>query len=121
MNRLMQQGWIEQFRTYNDTGNYWLGLSRDFWQWHELNGITQPMYYTAWGEGQPNMFNQTCLSLNKNMGYKWNDKSCNSTDYFICQTGLIGLICIYTPIMFCTYVQQRTKNRINKNYHQRDI
>lgn len=63
---------------------YWLGLTdRDHegvWKW--LDG--SPLTLSFWDPKEPNnMFGEDCASMNK--GGTWNDLSCNTITYWICE------------------------------------
>ena len=91
-----------QLATINDSGeNTWIDGQVDFFAssrrwWIGYNDITLEDYwdwdgpfstYTNWGSGEPNDAGsgEDCVLLNQSSGGEWNDASCSTSTYFVCE------------------------------------
>ena len=55
--------------------------------WRPKPGIEIPFNYTNWSSGRPNCYggNEHCVQFFSTSSYEWNDESCNSTMYPLCE------------------------------------
>nr|CAH7736291.1 unnamed protein product [Callosobruchus chinensis] len=58
------------------------------WRWESTG---RPAHYTNWRKGEPNNAGgkESCIEVHFNSSTKtlqWNDKSCDSVNYFICES-----------------------------------
>ena len=70
--------------------DFWIGagdfLEEGTWIWTKSQAMIDPTA-TFWGPGQPSNAHQhqACLRISQNLQYKWEDGSCDSPEYFICE------------------------------------
>ncbi|OWF42779.1 low affinity immunoglobulin epsilon Fc receptor-like [Mizuhopecten yessoensis] len=74
-------------RTRGDS--YWIGghdiITEARWEWDSTGAI---IGYYDWGPDQPNnvRLGQDCLELLAKFQWRWNDRECENTNHFICET-----------------------------------
>ncbi|XP_076437382.1 perlucin-like [Babylonia areolata] len=70
--------------------DFWIGggdfLEEGTWIWTKSQSLIDPTA-TFWAPGQPSNTHQhqACLRMSENLHYKWEDGSCDSPEYFICE------------------------------------
>ncbi|XP_078661578.1 uncharacterized protein LOC144905700 [Branchiostoma floridae x Branchiostoma belcheri] len=79
-------------RSVDPSKDYWMGLNdkkvERVWTWSDGTPISG-CDFSYWAPGEPNDGggNQDCGQLWSNVGFKWDDDSCDRRKYFICQVG----------------------------------
>ncbi|CAC5412288.1 unnamed protein product [Mytilus coruscus] len=73
--------------TRRKISDFWVGGEDDLiegeWTWAETD---EPFDFTDWIHGQPDNSNdEDCLSLWKANSWEWNDASCETHSYYICE------------------------------------
>lgn len=71
----------------------WVGgkrLQDGSWQWSDgapLGGVTSSDggNFSDWDEGKPDAFLNTCLELEADFRYHWNDDFCDELNFYICE------------------------------------
>lgn len=82
-----EDGWLDaQIDGYNANKQWWIGYNdvtvEGYWDWDGPYST-----YTNWGSNEPNDANsgEDCAILNSWSGGSWNDASCSTSTYYICE------------------------------------
>ncbi|XP_071137577.1 perlucin-like protein [Mytilus edulis] len=83
-----EHNWIVQNIKGGNIGSIWIGASdagKQDWRWaFDLSKVT----YSFFNPGQPDNGGNVegCLELRSELGYKWNDFPCSSTNSYVCES-----------------------------------
>ncbi|XP_076087571.1 perlucin-like [Mytilus galloprovincialis] len=80
-------GMLQNLGGSYDPPKFWLGgndiVTESEWMWAKTH---TKFTYTNWAPGQPDKGQgENCLELSKNVGWNWNDETCEHRKYFICE------------------------------------
>ncbi|XP_048039384.1 C-type mannose receptor 2-like [Megalobrama amblycephala] len=82
---------LQKFITDNHiSGDVWIGLFRDSWQWSDQSNSS----FRYWNTGEPNNVggDENCTAIEQNAQGQWNDVSCNREFPFVCHEDKLILI-----------------------------
>lgn len=87
---------VIQFKSFlgGNLGSIWIGASdvgKQDWRWaFDLSKVT----YSLFNPGQPDNGGNVegCLELRSELGYKWNDFPCSSTNSYVCESQQVIVI-----------------------------
>ena len=87
INNSGEDTWLDgQVDNFSSSRQWWIGYNditlEDYWDWDGPYGT-----YTNWNSGEPNDagFGEDCVLLNQTNSGGWNDASCSTSTYFVCE------------------------------------